>query len=1145
MAQNQKRLFFSCFVLFLISVKAKSVEETGDASQKGQLINHPACKRDLLALTPRCGLKEADMENDLAVLSCAQDRPPDEFQAVSDTCEQVLWRYKFNLTKSDVFVEQIRKICSRDQERLAPCEHNYPVQEAAGHYMSCVIDAKLEGGLKPECQDFLTQVESVIFSDYRLIGDFAEKCHADIESYICGNVRRKAHSDSQVIYYHHSQGTVLECLSKHVDKVNATCKHEILRVAELQSDDYHLDRTLYFACKSDREKFCAQTRSGQGRVYECLMKNKEDTLMSGECKSQLRRRQKLVAENYKISHGLAKACRNEIHDFKCRRNTKPEKTVRLAQILLCLEDVMRNEEGVISGQCQAEMVEHRKMLMEDYAVSPEIVAKCADDINNSCGGGKKKDGAKVPNSPGKTIHCLMKLASEQKLQNPVCENELRLLLREADVASDWKADPVLKKACQDVVMAACNPNSGPTGVLSCLMTQAATNSRHMTQECKASLLEIQYFLARDFTLDPKLYKKCHKDARRICNAEDDWHKKAGQDTAGAEARLVFPCLVRHLYGVEEEQAEEDVGELSDHCADEVERVLEQRALSVNLHPEIEDSCRGELTQKCGHATGNGQELQCLQDNMDSLGSECLNAVKTYTEIEAKNAVLNPVIAGACHQIIDNHCAEEVSHKDEGVVIQCLIQFRDAHANDGVMDEKCSAAVEHWQILSLKDWKFSFKFKDACKSDIRKLCLHPKSKADVVGCLSKIARDDILTDTRPKSISPPCRAQLRFQVLQKHSDIKLNIKVAKACTNAIQSDCPVGHGNVLECLKQLDHTKLNGECRAALFVEEQEEVVLSSVDHALMTGCKHEIKQHCGNHDELNGVLNCLKEIKDDPNFDRTCKLIVNRRIIQHTKDYRMRPRLQKACEMDMKKFCANVLLQGDVESTKDFLEGSVVQCLQDKFVQSPDYLSAACKREIDSTLRDAALDYRANPQLIQHCPLSIASCQSTLDDTLDKSLTEYGGKVEECLRTKFKSGDLNDGKPCSRTVAKLIEATNVDIHADPLLYRACVVDITKFCRDVPEGNGQQLKCLANVVKDAQLKLEPKCEDLLKSRMEMFDMALKVVPIDGIQDLLTQVSLSPHKNYFILLVLMFFSLIFIVGLLCGRVTKRVRRELKDR
>ena len=52
----------------------------------------------------------------------------------------------------------------------------------------------------------------------------------------------------------------------------------------------------------------------------------------------------------------------------------------------------------------------------------------------------------------------------------------------------------------------------------------------------------------------------------------------------------------------------------------------------------------------------------LQDNYDNLGEECLDSVKTYTQMEAKNAVLNPVIATACHGYIDRYCADEVLHK---------------------------------------------------------------------------------------------------------------------------------------------------------------------------------------------------------------------------------------------------------------------------------------------------------------------------------------------------------------------------------------------------------------------------------------------------------------------------------------------------
>lgn len=31
------------------------------------------------------------------------------------------------------------------------------------------------------------------------------------------------------------------------------CRHEVMRIAELQTDDFHLDRDLFFACRQDRE----------------------------------------------------------------------------------------------------------------------------------------------------------------------------------------------------------------------------------------------------------------------------------------------------------------------------------------------------------------------------------------------------------------------------------------------------------------------------------------------------------------------------------------------------------------------------------------------------------------------------------------------------------------------------------------------------------------------------------------------------------------------------------------------------------------------------------------------------------------------------------------------------------------------------
>ena len=61
-----------------------------------------------------------------------------------------------------------------------------------------------------------------------------------------------------------------------------SCKQELLRVAELQSDDYHKDRTLYYACRDDREVLCPHIKAGEGRVYRCLYRKKFEREMSDE-----------------------------------------------------------------------------------------------------------------------------------------------------------------------------------------------------------------------------------------------------------------------------------------------------------------------------------------------------------------------------------------------------------------------------------------------------------------------------------------------------------------------------------------------------------------------------------------------------------------------------------------------------------------------------------------------------------------------------------------------------------------------------------------------------------------------------------------------------------------------------------------------
>jgi Golgi apparatus protein 1 len=74
----------------------------------------------------------------------------------------------------------------------------------------------------------------------------------------------------------------MSCLSKSFTKLSKLCSKQIFRLNEMQSADYHLDRALFSACRDDRERFCSQVTSGNGRVYRCLYEQKLNNMMSAD-----------------------------------------------------------------------------------------------------------------------------------------------------------------------------------------------------------------------------------------------------------------------------------------------------------------------------------------------------------------------------------------------------------------------------------------------------------------------------------------------------------------------------------------------------------------------------------------------------------------------------------------------------------------------------------------------------------------------------------------------------------------------------------------------------------------------------------------------------------------------------------------------
>ncbi|ELT94856.1 hypothetical protein CAPTEDRAFT_177499 [Capitella teleta] len=1061
-----------------------------------------------------CG-KNTKTDN-FAVLDCLQD---DDKAAgeVSETCQHFIWQYKRDLTTDPRFDEAAGQVCKESLDKLPEC---HAQEKATGQLISCMIEHKANI-TSPNCKQFLVKMEKIIFSDYRLIYKFTDACESDVEKLSCGRLAGVDHPSSQ--------GLTINCLSKKIKMLTDQCKHEILRVAELQSEDYHLDRPLFYACREDREIFCRKTPSGGGKVFKCLYRHKFEKSMSQECRTRLILRQKLMQEDYKVNKALSDACQQDIVDHQCLKDLQPGgsfKEAKMATILLCLETVIKDGQEV-RPECVAELNDMRRALLEDYEVSPNLVMACSVEIQTECEPMEKG---------GRTLHCLMDLARTKRVNgekpkeriSSQCKAELKALLKEADVGENYELDPAMHEACAPVAKTLCHDQApGDGNVISCLMQNIENN--YMNDVCKERLMEIQYFIARDFSLDPRLFKYCRRDAMTFCHASSKWHDQ--NNLAPDQGPLLFSCLYRHvkLFSLDPNL------QVSRSCQFEVRRVMHQRAISVELEPRIERPCLSDLASMCSDSDNletKGQDMRCLQDHFKDLSQECRWAVGNFTQDEDEDPTLDRMLRDACSPMIKQFCSTLISdNADPGEVMRCLVDNK----YDPKMAPKCRAGVEHHQIITLEDYRFSLKFKESCKDDVAHQCRGMKKKADVVSCLSKTVRDDILQDASSHRISERCRAELRYQLQQRSSNIKLDPDLEEMCSNDVQLLCAnvsPGKSQVIRCLREHEKSLSKG-CYEKVFDREKSEAEDPNNDFLLMTACKRMIKRHCMEKSPRE-MFRCLRHYKEDEDFDDKCKKVIILRQRMRVKDIHLNPNLEKACHQDMKKFCDESI----AASKQDAIEANYLTCLRGRFARR--MLSTSCADYMGELIKEMALDYKQDVALANDCKEEI----NTLCLHDKASDDEDGGQVEECLKDKLKQQAITN-KDCVRQIVRVLYEDRVDVQVDPVLHKACSLDIKHYCHEVHRGAGRQMSCLIAALENDKVRLQKPCRDMLSNRVKMWEYAVKVAPPDDMSDLFVQITSSPVRHHFFAAFLSVIGVIFIFGLCCGRVTKRVKREMKNR
>lgn len=1104
------KLIGICSIIFTLCCagKASFLQKRGEPPVLTKIAEMDECQTEIKNF---CKEKKS---NNFELLTCLHDNVPDHAK-LSEPCQHIIWQSKNNLTKAvSFFINGISaQSCESDIEKIADCKLE---SEANGPVMPCLLEYR-DKVKNPTCKKYLDFLKPLIFSDYRLTYKLVDMCSEEIKNFQCGRIANYMKVSDQ--------GSTIDCLAESYENLGKDCKHEILKISELQSDDWNNDRPLFLACREDRERICPQVPSGSGLVYECLFKNKLNPEMSLKCAEKLRLRQKLQQNDFSVDYRFASACSSDIKRHKCDISDGDAADyvhANLSNIILCLEEA-KLEGLLVAPECIAEVKRLRFSLLEDHKINPEVVTQCKEEIK-LC----EEEQGRQPF----VIHCLMEIArannapgkkSDKSSSSKSCFDAVENLLMNVNVGDDYEVDPALLNDCNAEINKLCvNVKKGEGRVMDCLMSHIDQRSA-LNEKCLDRLMEVQYFLSRNFKVSRKLVVRCKQDAKKICSVDLN-------NIDPSEDSHLISCLYRNRPKV------------APNCVGELRKLMTNRARSIDLPPAIQESCMNDLVTLCSDKLDRDEEMFCLEDNYDSLSKSCQKKVSAEVDQQENLSTLGRIFSDSCQKFSKEIC-ENLSEDDEQNGPESLMKCLISNKNHPEIPKKCKAGITHHQLMLMKEVKLSYAFILACNPDLDEYCRPAKKKLEMVRCLSEHVYNDSMLNNMHR-IGNKCRKELNFELLQIGENIGLDGELQEACQKDRKQFCDAmeaGDGEIIECLRK-HQNKLQLKCRELLFKRKLMEAVDSSVDYTLITKCKSMIKKHC--KEELSDIFGCLKQHRNDDGFDEQCHFVVINRMRLRSEDIRLNPVLFKNCNKDISKYCQNELEEANRKNVE--VEGLVIRCLRRTFIHKLQslHMSTTCKDHVTELIKDSAIDYLQDAALVKACKDVIV--KKCLKEAERHKLDEDGGEIQECLRDALLSDEevRDHNTQCFVEIQRRIMENNVDIQIDPILHRVCKMDALSICKEIRRGEGRVMSCLLDAMPDPNIPMNSECRKSLKDRSELWALSVKIAPPDSLGELYQHVQSSTSKLYFQLILFISVCLIFFGGLYCGRLTKR-QQMLKKR
>jgi len=480
------------------------------------------------------------------------------------------------------------------------------------------------------------------------------------------------------------------------------------------------------------------------------------------------------------------------------------------------------------------------------------------------------------------------------------------------------------------------------------------------------------------------------------------------------------------------------------------------------------NCPAEVKNSCAERRGKGEVAMCMwqlsQDksvNAVQMSVQCRSAIRATATRMQQSLRLNPIAEEACADDAEELCDDARRSKKEGEVMRCLKRL---YKNEK-LGQQCSSAIKMSLTVAAVEYGADA-FRGDCASDAAIFC------GDMFG--GEVPTASKMHECLRQNLDyleKECREAEFLQASLEEKDLDLKPNLKRLCALELDAHCPATgrRGRELECLQHALPRIQDTRCKRAVAKDAE----LTNQDYRLKYGitahCMSDIDKFCAAEKaekltaEANGgtskthgaVLTCLGRHQDK--LRGACHAEVRKIVSVQAEDWKAHAQLKAVCQGDVDRFCDGI----------EPGHGKVHDCLMANFNE----LDQECARVEFTVQESKATDTGIQARLSSACgSLFESNCAGAAD-------------VVSCLATTLKTkGAAKVGRACASLVQHELASRHRDYRLDPIISRACKVDINSKClpggKSAPKMSGEVYSCLITRRKE----LSRECQSVVHKRI---------------------------------------------------------------